>query len=360
MEAQPVRFLVRELPELLAPSRAALAGLIGAETENLVFVANATAGINAVLRSLRFAPGDEVLVTNHGYNACGNVARYVADRSGATVVIAEIPIPVESPGEIVEAVLARVTERTRLALLDHVTSPTAIVLPIADLIARLAERGVDTLVDGAHAPGMVPLDVKRLGAAYYAGNCHKWLCAPKSVGFLYVRPDRQEGLQPPVISHGYNWPRPGYTRFHDAFDWPGTFDPTPWLCVGEAIEFLNRLTTGGIGWLMRRNRELALAAREVLCEGTAAGPVCPAEMLGSMAAVILPDGAAAPSPNGSAWPTQRTQLGCRLLDDHRIEVPVFYWPSAPQSVLRVSAHAYNSLDQYALLREALSGLFAQS
>ena len=229
MEAEPVRFLVREMQPLLDQSRQALAELIGSEAENVVFVSNATAGINAVLRSLRLRSGDELLVTNHGYNACSNVARYVAERAGAVVVTVDVPVPVASHEQVVEAVLARVRDRTRLAMLDHVTSATAVVFPIEELIRQLSEQGVDTLVDGAHAPGMVPLKLKQLGAAYYAGNCHKWLCAPKGAGFLYARPDRQDGLQPPVISHGYNQPRPGYTRFQDAFDWQGTGDPTPWL-----------------------------------------------------------------------------------------------------------------------------------
>ena len=176
MEAEPVRFLLQQLPPLLDQSRCALASLIGAEPENLVFVTNATAGVNAVVRSLRFRPGDELLLTNHAYNACGNVLRYVAQREGATLAVAEVPIPVKSPGQIVQCVLARVTGRTRLAVLDHVTSPTAVVFPVEELVGELTRRGVDSLVDGAHAPAMVPLDVRRLGAAYYVGNAHKWLC----------------------------------------------------------------------------------------------------------------------------------------------------------------------------------------
>jgi isopenicillin-N epimerase len=356
METAPGAFLLRRLPELLDPSRRCLAALVGADPRNLVFVFNATAGVNAVLRSLRFRPGDELLVTNHGYNASSNVVRYVAQREGATLAVAKVPLPIASPGQVVEAVLARATGRTRLAVLDHVTSPTAVVFPVEELVRELARRGVDTLVDGAHAPGMVPLGLERLGAAYYVGNAHKWLCAPKGAGFLYVRPDRQEGLQPPVISHGYNQSRPGYSRFQDGFDWQGTADPTPWLCVGEAIGFLAALLPGGFEGLMQRNHELAITARRMLCERLPLAPVCPEEMLGSMAAMTLPLEAG----EGLAADTTATvpvpRLGRQLLERCGIEVPVYYWPAAPQAILRISAQAYNSLAQYVRLADALEGL----
>ncbi len=177
MEARPVQFLARAMQELLDGSRAALAGLIGVDPQDVVFVPNATAGVNSVLRSLSFRAGDEVLVTNHGYNACNNVARFVAEKSGARVVVAEIAVPVESPEQIIDSVLAHVTERTRIAMLDHVSSPSAIVFPIEQLVLQLDQRGVETLIDGAHAPGMIDLDLRRIGATYYTGNCHKWLCA---------------------------------------------------------------------------------------------------------------------------------------------------------------------------------------
>jgi isopenicillin-N epimerase len=329
--------LVRQLQPLLDESRRALAETIGAEPENLVFVSNATAAVNAVARSLRFRPGDELLLTNHGYNACNNVIRYVADREGAVVVVAEVPIPIESPEQVVQAVLARVTERTRLAVLDHVTSPTAVVFPVEELVGELGRRGVDALVDGAHAPGMVPLNVKRLGAAYYVGNAHKWLCAPKGAGFLYVRPDRQEGLQPPVISHGYNQPRSGYTRFQDAFDWQGTDDPTAWLCVGEAIRFLIGIHPKGLKGLIARNHDLTVVARRMLCERLPLRAVCPEGMLGSMAAMTLPTRAEedlATAPVGPV-PVAVPQVGNELFERFGIEVPVYYWPNPPQTILRI-------------------------
>jgi isopenicillin-N epimerase len=356
MEAEPVRFLVREMQPLLDQSRQALAELVGCAAQDLVFVSNATAGINAVLRSLRFRPGDELLITNHGYNACSNVVRCVAQREGAAVVTVELPLRVESSEQVVAAVLARLSERTRLAVLDHITSPTAVVFPIEELIRRLDEQGVDTLVDGAHAPGMVPLDLKQLGAAYYAGNCHKWLCSPKGAGFLYARPDRQDGLQPPVISHGYNQPRPGYSRFQDAFDWQGTGDPTPWLCVGEAIRFLAGLLPGGIEALMRRNHALALAGRRLLCERLPVLPLCPEPMLGAMAALVLPERASCLLPEPATSPPL-PRLGRVLLEQFGIEAPVYYWQEPSQALLRISAQAYNSLDQYVRLAEVLEALW---
>ncbi len=355
MERQPVRFLTRQIQPLLDQSRQFLSDLIGADPAEVAFVSNVTAAVNCVLRGLALRSGDELLLTDHGYNACRNVADYVARRSAARVVVASIPLPIQSPRQVVDAVLARVTDRTRLALLDHVTSPTAIVFPIAELVEELGRRGVDTLVDGAHAPGMLPLDLRRIGAAYYAGNCHKWLCAPKGAGFLHVRADRRESLHPNVISHGYNVCTPGRSRFHELFDWVGTIDPTPWLCVGEAIRYLGTLEPGGLEGLMQRNRALALWARRLLEQRLGLRPVCPEEMLGAMAAVALPDDppSAAAEPR---FPGANHRLHDELLDRFGIEAPVMYWPAAPQKLLRISAQAYNSPPQYERLVEALATL----
>src|SRR5262245_15780561 len=348
MEAEPVRFLSRELDDRLDAARTALAAFLGADADDLAFVTNATSGVNAVLRSLDIRAGDELLVTDHAYGACHNTLDFVAGRAGAAVVVAPIPFPIAAPEQILDAVLARVTARTRLALIDHITNPTALILPLPRLIDELSRRGVDVLVDGAHAPGMVPLDLRALGATYYSGNCHKWLCAPKGSAFLWVRQDRRPAVRPLTISHGATAVRPGRSRFRLEFDWTGTSDPTAWLTVPTAIDYLAALVPDGWPALMERNHDLAIEARNLLCKAAGTAPPCPDEMVGSLASVILPDG----RPADIGWrrpdPIQR-----RLFEGWGIEVPVMSWPAPPRRLLRISAQLYNDAGQYRRLAEAL-------
>lgn len=347
MEAEPVRFLSRELDDRLDAARAALASFVGADPADLAFVTNATSGVNAVLRSRVFAAGDELLTTDHAYNACRNTLDFVAERSGARVVVASVPLPVRSPDDVVEAVLARTTPRTRLALIDHITSPTGLILPVERLTAELAARGVDVLIDGAHAPGMVPLNLATLGATYYSGNCHKWLCAPKGSAFLWTRREEQPAVRPLTISHGATAVRPGRSRFRLEFDWTGTSDPTAWLTVPKAIEYLGGLVDGGWPALMARNRALALDARRLLCAAAGTAPPCPDEMVGSLAAVRLPDGT-----TDVGW-RRPDPLQARLYEGWNIEVPVMSWPAAPRRLVRISAQLYNRRAHYERLAEAL-------
>src|SRR3984957_14033695 len=345
MEREPVDFLVANLPARLDAARDTLSAFLGAEPQDVVFVPNATAGVNAVLRSLSFGSEDELLLTNHTYAACRKTVDFVAERCGARVVVANLPFPCGDEEAIVAAVLQRVSPRTRLALLDHVTSPTALILPVERLVSELRARDVDTLVDGAHAPGMVPLQLSDLGAAYYTGNAHKWLCAPKGAAFLYVRRDRQAPLHPPVISHGYP------AGFHAEFDWTGTFDPTPWLCIPESLRFIGSLLPAGWPQVMAANRALALQARALLLESIGVGAPCPEAMIGSMASIILPP----PAPGSPAH-----ELGSEGLHRWFRERGVETWlyPN-PVPLLRISAQLYNHLDQFkllsGLLEEALHG-----
>ena len=324
LEANPMRFMVREQEALLDAALQALGSFLGAAPADLAFVPNATAGVNAVLRSLKFEPGDEILTTDHLYPACRNTLDYVAARTGARVIVARVSFPVT---KIKEPILEAAGPRTRLAVLDHVSSPTALIFPVEELVRALSARGIDTLVDGAHAPGMLPLDLEALGAAYYAGNCHKWLCAPKGAGFLHVRPDRQAALVPVSISHGATSARTDKSRYRLLFDWTGTTDLTPALCVPAALRFMGGLLPEGWPGVMRANRALALQARDLLCKSLGVAPPAPAEMLGSMASLLLP---AATVDLDTLW------------REEGIEVAVFDWKNRPARILRLSTQLYNS------------------
>jgi isopenicillin-N epimerase len=353
MERHPIQFMMRRRPQLMDESRQTLADFVGCRREDLVFVNNATTAVNAVLTSLDLKPGDQLLTTNHIYNACLNAMHVAAKRSGAEVLVADVPFPIQSPDEVVEAVTSALTPRTRLALLDHVTSPTAIAFPVKQLVGALHETGVEVLIDGAHAPGLLPLHLGELGAEYYTGNCHKWLCAPKGAGFLHVREDKQDGMYPTVISHGLNKGRSDRSIMQELFDWVGTIDPTPWICVRDAIEFVDGLMPGGWQALARRNHELVLAARDLLCDSLGQTGPAPDEMLSAMATIALPDNLGPERLDQSTAPAPLTELQKRLYDESRIELPIFSFPGPPRQWLRVSAQAYNTLDDYERLARAL-------
>lgn len=346
MEREPVRFFVRELEPLLDEARGTLASFLGADAEGLAFVPNATAGVNAVLRSLDLDKFDELLVTNQEYNACRNALDYVAGIAGAKVVVVDIPFPIESPDVVLERVLEKVTDRTRLLLIDHITSQTALIMPVERIVKELAARGVDTLIDGAHAAGFLPLDLREIGAAYYTGNLHKWVCAPKGAAFLYVRENRRRGIRPIAISHGANSQRTDRSHFLIEFDWTGTYDPTAWLCVPSALGFMEQ--QGGWPEVMRRNHALVLLGRDLLCDALNIRPPAPDAMLGAMAAVPIPDGMPYPAAIIPADPLQD-----ELLFEHNIEVPIVPWPEPPKRVLRISAQLYNELVDYEKLASAL-------
>lgn len=354
MEREPVRFFMRELPRLADEARATLGDLVGADPDDLAFVPNATAGVNTVLRSLHLRPGDELVTTDHEYNACRNALEVVAAAAGARVVVARVPFPLGGPDEAASAIEAALTDRTRLVLVDHVTSPTALVLPIEGIVRAAADRGIDVLVDGAHAPGMVPLDLQSIGAAYYTGNLHKWVCAPKGAAFLHVRRDRQAGVRPLSISHGANAPLEGRSRFRVEADWTGTADPTAMLSVPAAIAFLRGALPGGLASLLERNRSLALEARRVVAVALSVPLPCPDGMIGSMASILLPPG----DSTAPRSPFRTDPLQDALLDRFSIEIPVSCWPAPPARLVRLSAQLYNEPADYVSLAAAILACLA--
>ncbi|MCC6750411.1 MAG: aminotransferase class V-fold PLP-dependent enzyme [Deltaproteobacteria bacterium] len=352
IERNPAAFFQRDWLLLQDEVLQALGAFVGAEPEDLALLTNATTGVNTVLASLRLGPGDELLVTDHEYRAVTNAAVAAAERAGARVVVAEVPFPVPDEESVVAAVLARVTERTRLALIDHVTSVSGMRFPVERLVPALQSRGVDVLVDGAHALGMLPLALDRLGAAYYTGNAHKWLCTPKGAAFLHVRRDRQEHLRPLVVSHGATLTGRGRSRFRLEADWTGTTDVTPYLCIPEAIRFFETLLPGGWTELRARNHALVVAGRRVLLDALGLVPGCPEALLGAMAALPLP---ARRGPGGQA-PYFLEPLQEALALRFRIEVPVAGWPGPTGRTLRISAQLYNRLEDYEALAHALRAL----
>jgi isopenicillin-N epimerase len=345
LEAQPVRFFMREMEALHDQSRCAVAGFVNAKPEDLVFVQNATSGVNTVFRSLKFKPGDEIIYTSHIYGACKRLLEFVAWQSGAKLVEADYSFPVNSPEVIVDTVLAKVTPKTKIALIDHISSATALIHPVETLVRELDKRGVDTMIDGAHALGSIPLDLQQIGAAYYTANCHKWLCSPKSAAILHVRQDKQKGIVPVVISHAGHTAEP----FAERFFWPGTYDPAAALCVAGSIGYMNSLLPGGWTALMERNHRLCLEARELICRELQIPEPCPAAMIACMASFPLP------APESFA---NMDYKGIEPLQDHlfknfSIEIPVWNWSSPPSRIIRIAVQLYNSMDQFRYLSEAL-------
>jgi isopenicillin-N epimerase len=363
MEREPIRFFVELAEPMLDEARACVAGLVKGDADGVVFVPNATAGVNTVMRSLRFNAGNELLTNTHEYNACNNVLDLAARQWGAKVVVADVPFPLRSAREVVDAILGAVTSRTKLVMLSHITSPTGLVFPIAPIVEECARCGIETLIDGAHAPGMVPIDLGALGATYYTGNFHKWLCAPKGSGFLWVAPERRGDIRPLIVSHGANSTRADRPKYRVEFDYTGTFEITPYLCVPAAFEFLSSLFPGGLSDLMEHNRRQTLEARRILCGALGIerpNEIAPESMIAALASVPIPGapgGALRPSPRG-----YHDALQDALIERHGVQAPVIPWPMtamcAPGKqggtrVTRVAMQAYNSLEQVEYLGRCL-------
>jgi isopenicillin-N epimerase len=344
LEEQPVEFLGRRISDLLAEARARLAAYLGTQANSLVYVPNATYGVNIVARSLELEPGDEVLATNHEYGACDRAWRFVCERRGVRYINQPLALPIESAEALVEQLWAGVTERTRVIFLSHITSPTALILPLAEICRRARERGIMTVIDGAHAPGQIDLALDELGVDFYTGNCHKWLCAPKSAGFLYARPPLQHLLHPLVVSWGWESQNPGVSPFIDYFEWRGTHDPAAYLSVPAAIEFQTQRDWPAVRaachalLLQASQRIAALAGLPQISPDTT-------EWWSQMRTIPLP-------------PCNLSALKDRLWDGYQIEVPMVGWGGG--HYLRVSIQCYNGPADVDRLVEALGRLLPET
>jgi isopenicillin-N epimerase len=339
--------MARHYSSLLGAARLRLASFLGAQPNHLAWLSNATAGVNAVLRSLDWQAGDEILVTDHTYNACHNVATYLCQTRGVRVVKVAVPFPNFAPEEMVASIVDAVGERTKLAMVDHVTSPTALVFPVAEIAEALAARGVKVLVDGAHAPGMLDLNLENLGhrgVTFYTGNLHKWCCSPKGAAFLWVGEENQPGLHPTVISHGFNSTATGRSRFLEEFDWGGTCDPTAWLAAPRALELLGGLLSGGWPELRASCRAVLLQGRRIVAEALPPQPLADEQSLGQIATLQLPR-------------VEPNELYRELYDEFGIDSMVTIWNGRP--LLRLSAAPYNTVSDYHTLAAALKEISAR-
>ncbi len=340
LERQPVEFLTRRFNDLLRVAREELAAFVGAAADELVYVPNATTGLNIVARSLALQPGDEVLSTDHEYGALDRAWRFVCQRRGARYINHTLPIPVQSPDQVIEALWEGVSDRTRVVFLSHVTSPTSLILPVAEVVRRAREAGILTVIDGAHAPGQIAVDLSSLGADLYVGNCHKWMCAPKSAAFLYARREAQSLVKPLVVSWGWQSETPGPSRFIDEQEWQGTRDIAAYLAVPSAIAF-----QAEHDWPSVREdcHELARWIRRAIAKLTGLDPISPdsPQWYGQMVSVPLPS-------------CDVKALQGRLYDEFAIEVPLMLWNGQP--LVRVSVQGYNTSADVEALLSALSRL----
>jgi isopenicillin-N epimerase len=348
LERQPVEFLGRRADMLLDTARTRLSTYLNCESDDLIFVPNATVGVNTVARSLKLEPDDEILTTNHEYGACDKTWRFVARKTGAKYVRHPVQLPFD-PEAMVESIWNAVTPRTKVLYLSHITSPTALIFPIEELIRRAREAGIFTLIDGAHAPGQIPLDLTALGADAYTGNLHKWLCAPKGAGFLHVRREHHAAIEPLVISWGYpdgddptgaSWGYGTDVSFVTQNQWQGTRDIAAFLSVPAAIDFQQAYDWDSV---RQRCYELVVETRHRLCELTGLPPIAPENSLGQMFTAALP-------------PCDVFALKTRLYDEYRVEVPAIVWNDQP--FIRASFQGYNTRDDADALLSALAILLS--
>ena len=346
IERRPSQFLLRELARLpgvrsweaeprLRAAAAAVARFLGAQGDDLVFVDNATAGANAVLRSLHFQPGDEILVTDHGYGGVTLVAEFVAREAGAAIETVQLPLRGATTADVVEAIAGAVTDRTRLLVVDHLTSQAARILPVAEIAERSHELGVAVLCDGAHVPGMLPLDIESLGVDWYCANLHKWAWAPRGTGILWARPDRQAGLHPPILSWGLD------RGFTTEFDWTGTRDPSGWLAAPFAIKLLQ---DAGLDEVRAHNHGLAWGGAQFLADAWGTEVEGDENWYGSMVTVPLPEGFGGAAEDGA-------RLRDALLYEDGIEVPVS--ARGGRLSVRISAQVYTEMADIGCLAEAV-------
>lgn len=341
MERQPVEFLGRRFAGLMQESREALAAFLGTGANNLIYVTNATMGLNIIARSLNLGPGDEILSTDHEYGALDRTFRFLAQKQGFSYINHVLPQPLTTPDDFVESFWQAVTPQTRVIFMSHLTSPTAVILPVQEICRRAREQGIITIIDGAHVPGQLPLNLDNLGADFYSGNLHKWLCAPKGAAFLFARPEVQHLVEPLVVSWGWESEQPGPSRFVDEQEWTGTRDYSSFLTVPTALEYHQHSDL-----VVTRSwcHEMAVEMQRMISVITGLPPIHSpkGDWFRQMATARLPDS------------TDIIALKTRLYEEFRIEVPLIAWKNL--KLIRYSFQVYNCYEDALALRDALDRL----
>jgi isopenicillin-N epimerase len=341
LEYQPVEFLGRRADETMAASRGALADYLGVSSKEVVYFTNPTTAANMIARSLDLQPGDEILTTDHEYGAMDRTWRYICMKSGAIYRRQSISMPISSQAEFIQPFFSGLSEHTRVVFISHITSPTALIIPVKEICHQARQAGLISIVDGAHAPGQIPLDLCDIGADLYIGACHKWLCAPKGTAFLYARPEIQLRLEPLVVSWGYESDNPSNSQFIDYHEWQGTRDLAAFLSVPAAIQYQDEHNWPAIRTFCH---DLANQTRQQVDQLTGLEPICPdsPDWFGQMISIRLP------ADIDTKW------LKECLYDDFHIEVPVICWQNQP--MVRVSFQAYNDQSDADALVGALEHL----
>jgi isopenicillin-N epimerase len=339
LEWQPIEFLASDLEHRLAESRRYLGNYVGCDGDDLVLFPNPTTAINAVVKSLKLSPGDEILSTNHEYGAMNRTWKYFCGKNQTKFTAVDIPVPVSTEEDFIERIWSKVTDRTKILFISHITSQTALIFPMKKLCRRAKEKKIITIIDGAHAPGQIPLNIMVIDPDIYSGACHKWMCAPKGVSFLYVRKQLQDLIDPLVVSWGWESDMPGKSRYLDYHQWQGTRDMSVFLTIPFTIEYLKSLNWGSLTSI---SREQLLQFQERLCSKLDIKPMTttPSKWQGQMVSFILADN------------TDPEIVKNFLFSKYRIEVPVFDWNG--NIIIRISMQPYNTIEELYLFEQALS------
>jgi len=346
LEEDPVRFFKSDLERYNDDTRRAIAAFTRTNASDIALVPNGTFAVATVLNNLELTPGDEILVTDHEYMATFNELGKVCRATGARVVVAKVPFPSVTPELVIESVVGEMTERTRVVMVSHITSASALILPVEEIVAAAKERGIETFLDGAHTPGQVDLDIGALDPTWYAASCHKWLACPKGTGFIYTSPNRQRGFKPMVLSCRVHETRDERDAYLCDFDYTGTNDYTGNLVIPVAIEHMGAQMPGGWAALRQRNHDMIVAGAQVVCNAIGVEQSVPESMIGSMVSIPLPGKCEESDLLGEG-------LWDRLYLNHGLQVPVWDLPGVCDRMMRVSAQLFNTTEDFERLGDAL-------